>query len=348
MVDQHTRSVAERELGLLRVNEARSIDTTEQRLRELATDPIRPVRLWTARNPNTPPNAVAILLQDADRGVRNEALYHLRAPAAALEVLARREAEAAELPNATTHKRHVVAHHPNTPLPLRDELIAAGVCPGRLCGIPAELVRRAEFFCRRGGGSPYAEQEKPGTSRLPEDVAGIAPDAPAEGETDWLSILRALDEPGRMGSAVGLEFPSDFDPATTQTRFDQLAEGLSAAFGCPLPGGQGPREDAAFFGVIRIPAEVTRTYDRGSGLAVVLSNFGALTACLPYRVGPASDAARTPPVHQEDYRLIEQVSAQAQLWLVPGHILKMPYEGPNQWVFGSAEASWYWRFFDYL
>ncbi|MEU8658478.1 hypothetical protein AB0C31_17400, partial [Actinoplanes philippinensis] len=328
MEDQHIRSVAERQLGLLRVNEARSIDTAQQRLRQLATDPIRPVRVWTARNPNTPPDAVAILLQDADCAVRNEALYHLRAPAAALEGLARREAEEAEaarLPNATTHKRHVVAHHPNMPPPLRDELIAAGVCPGRHCGIPAELERRIEFFRRRGGGSPYAEQGRqtsaPGMSLLPEDVTGIAPDAPAVGETDWLPVLRALDEPGRVGSAVGLEFPSDFDRAATQTRFDQLADGLSAAFGRPLLAGQGPREDAAFFGVIRIPAEVTRTYDRAIGtrfpLAVILSNFGALTACLPYRVGSVTDSTRTPPVHQDDHRRIEQVSAQAQLRLVP-------------------------------
>lgn len=87
---QHIRSAAARWFGLLRVNEARSTDTTEQRLRELATDPMRPVRVCTARNPNTPPQ-------------------------------------------------------------LRDELTAAGVCPERLCGMAAELFRRAEFFHRRAG-----------------------------------------------------------------------------------------------------------------------------------------------------------------------------------------------------
>ncbi|WP_433797892.1 hypothetical protein [Actinoplanes sp. CA-252034] len=362
---QQIRSAAERQVGLLRANEARSTDTTEQRLRELATDPLRPVRVWTARNPNTPPDVVAILLQDADCSVRNEALYHLRTPAAVLQVLARQEAEeveAALLPNGTTHKRHVVAHHPNTPPQLRDELIAAGVCPGRLCGMAAEFFRRVEFFRRRGGGNPRAEQGErasaPGPSPHTDsppvagDVTGIVPDAPAAGEERWLSVLRALDEPGRLGSAVGLEFPSGFDRAAMQTRFDQLAEGLSEAFGCRLLGGQGPQQDAARFGVIRIPAEVTRTYDQRSGtclpLAVILSNFGALTACRPYRVGPAPDADRTPPVHQADYRRIEQVSAELQLRLVPQHVLDAPYEGPNQWVFGPAEATWFWRFFDYL
>ncbi|SDS87410.1 hypothetical protein [Actinoplanes derwentensis] len=356
---QYIRSAAENKLGLLRVHEARSTATTEQRLRELAADPIRPVRVWTARNPNTPPDAVATLLQDADCSVRNEALYHLRTPAVALELLARQEAEEAEaarLPNTAAKKRHVVAHHPNTPPQLRDELIAAGVCPGRRCGMAAEFRHRC------GDGRLYAEQGKPTSAPGPSphtgsppamgDATDIEAGARSAGEAEWLSVLRALDEPGRLGSAGGLEFPGDFDRAATQTRFDQLVDGLSEAFGCPLLGGQGPQEDAARFGIIRIPAQVTRTHDRRSGacfpLAVILSNFGGLTTCLPYRVGPAPDAGPTPPVHQEDYRRVEQVSAELQLRLVPERILGLPYEGPNYWVSGSEEATWFWRFFDYL
>ncbi|MFC6568807.1 hypothetical protein [Actinoplanes utahensis] len=175
---------------------------------------------------------------------------------------------------------------------------------------------------------------------------------PAAGEEDWWSVLRALDEPGRLGSAVGLEFPSNFDRAATQNRFDQLVKGLSEVFGCPLAGGHGPQEDAARFGVIQIPAEVTHTRDQRSGaglpLAVMLSNFGALTTCLPYRIRPAPDDSQTPPVHQEDYRRIELVSADLQLRLVPECILDAPYEGPNQWVFGPNRATWFRRFFDYL
>ncbi|MEV4281691.1 hypothetical protein [Actinoplanes xinjiangensis] len=337
MGSQDLRSAAERTLGLRRVNEARSTDTTEQRLRELAADPLRPVRVWTARNPRTPPDALAELMQDADYGVRSAALYHPRTPAAALALLARQEAEEAEaarLPNATA-KRHVVAHHPNTPPQLRDELMASDVCPGPLCGIAAES------FSRPTGG-PHSMG----------DVTGVVPDPPVTGEEHWWRVLRALDEPGVMGSAVGLEFPSDFDRATTQTRFNQLVGRLSEAFGCPLPGGQGPQQDAAHFGVIRIPADVTRTVDHRSGarlpLAVILSNFGALTTCLPYRIGPARDAGRTPPVHQEDRRHVEQVSAELQLRFVPEHILGSPYEGPNQWVAAPNEATWFWRFFGYL
>jgi hypothetical protein len=227
--------------------------------------------------------------------------------------------------------------------------------PGRLFELAAEI------FYRRGGNPPV-ERGKPtsasglspqtGSPLTTGDVTGVVPGAPTAGEEDWWSVLRALDEPGRLGLAAGLYFPSDFDRTATQTRFDQLVEGLSGAFDCPLLGGQGPQEDAARFGEIRIPAEATRTYDQRSGarfpLAVFLSNFGALTTCLPYRVGPAPDAGRTPPVHQEDYRRIEQVSAELQLRLVPEHILDAPYEGPNKWVSGSAEETWFWRFFGYL
>ncbi|GIF43923.1 hypothetical protein Axi01nite_82340 [Actinoplanes xinjiangensis] len=357
MEPQHIRSATERKLGLLRANEARSADTTEQRLRELAVDPVRAVRLWTARNPNTPPDAVALLLHDSDPSVQNSALFHLRAPAAALELLARQEAaeaEAAQLPHQTA-KRDLVAHHPNTPPELRDQLLAAGVC--RAC--PESPCTTAEYFNRRQDGNPYVPRGRPtsapdlssqtGGPRAMGDVAGIEPTADSE---DWWSLLGALDEPGRLGRAAGLEVPSSFDRAATQNRFDQLVKGLSKAFGCPLVGGHGPQQDAARFGVIRIPAEVTRTYDQQSGarlpLAVMLSNFGALTTCLPYRFGPAPDVGPTPPVHQEDYRRIEQVSAELQLRLVPEYILDAPYDGPNEWVFEPMEATWFRRFFDYL
>lgn len=360
MEPQHIRSAAERKLGLLSANEARSTDTTEQRLRELATDPIRAVRLWTARNPNTPPDALALLLQDTDVSVQDNALRHPRTPAAALELLARQEAEEAEsaqLPNRTA-KRGLVAHHPNTPPQLRDQLIAAGVC--RAC--PERPCDTAEYFHRRRDGNLYVEQGKPTSApgRPPHpvsppgtgNVTGIAPSAPAADREDWWSVLRALDEPGRLGQAAGLYFPSNFDRAATQNRFDQLVKGVSKIFGCPLVGGHGPQQDAARFGRIRIPAEVTRTYDQRSGarlpLAVILSNFGALITCLPYRIGPVPDANQTPPVHQEDYSRIEQVSAELQLRLVPQHILEAPYDGPNQWVFGPTEETWLRRFFDYL
>jgi hypothetical protein len=130
MEPPHIRPAVERRLGLLRVYEARAAATATQRLRTLAKDPVRAVRLWTARNPNTPPDALATLLQDEDHSVQWNALLHPRTPPEALELLARQETEEAEAPRrpGLTVKREYVAHHPNTPPRLRDELIAAGVC----------------------------------------------------------------------------------------------------------------------------------------------------------------------------------------------------------------------------
>jgi hypothetical protein len=74
------RSAHERWLGYLRVLEARDANTTHDRLRELAHDVIRPVRLWTARNPNTPPDALIILSTDPDETVRWNVLMNRSAP----------------------------------------------------------------------------------------------------------------------------------------------------------------------------------------------------------------------------------------------------------------------------
>jgi ribosomal protein S18 acetylase RimI-like enzyme len=112
------RGYTERMDGYRRVLEARSTATSSARLAELARDEIRPVRLWTARNHNTPPSALDHLMRDEDSDVRWNALLHPRTPARALiravdDVIYREN----------------VAHHPNTPEDLRRDLRAAGVCP---------------------------------------------------------------------------------------------------------------------------------------------------------------------------------------------------------------------------
>jgi hypothetical protein len=175
-------------------------------------------------------------------------------------------------------------------------------------------------------------------------VLGVTGDEP-----DWWSVLRVLDEPGSLGEHVGLEVPRDFDRAATQARFDRLAERLSEAYGCPLVGGAGPQQDAAFFGRIRIPAEVscTRTKHSRTGvpLTVIVSNFGGLATYLPFH---DSSTPPAPPVHREDRKRIEEVLIRLGYRVVPGHVLATTYDGPNEWVFGSGDATWFVRFFDYL
>lgn len=73
--------------------EARSPATPPDRLRELSTDPVRPVRLYVARNPNSPSDALEALAADKDVHVRWCVLFNPNAPEAALRRLAEAEAE---------------------------------------------------------------------------------------------------------------------------------------------------------------------------------------------------------------------------------------------------------------
>jgi hypothetical protein len=121
-------------LGYLRVLEARSETTAISRLRVLAGDDIRPVRLWTARNRNAPPDALDRLSRDEDHSVRWNALLHRGLPAGALEAMA--AAEAAVHGSRWLIARAHIVHHPNVPTTLRQQLLDAGACrtcPDRRC-----------------------------------------------------------------------------------------------------------------------------------------------------------------------------------------------------------------------
>ena len=166
-------------------------------------------------------------------------------------------------------------------------------------------------------------------------------------------MLRALDEQGERGQAAGLEFPRDFDRVATQQRFERLAARLSDVFGCPLVAGKGPYQDASLFGEISIPPEFTATRAKRSRarlpVIVSVSNFGNLASCRseealasPTRTSPA------PPVHREDWNRVEGVLNKLQYQLVPTEFLESTYDGPNRWVFGDREDTWFVRYFSYL
>jgi hypothetical protein len=122
------RSQAERLAGYRRVLEARSPDVTEQRLRELAHDEIRPVRLWTARSSRCPGDALVALAHDEDSTVRWNALHNAAMPAAGLRYLCEWEAERdreGRIPFFIVRAR--VLAHPNTPTQLAEQLRELGV-----------------------------------------------------------------------------------------------------------------------------------------------------------------------------------------------------------------------------
>jgi hypothetical protein len=126
VVRREIRSAHERWLGYLRVLEARDATTSHDRLRELAHDIIRPVRLWTARNPNTPPDALIILSADTDSTVQWNVLLNRSTPLQALQAMA--DGEATDAPAGWFIVRHKVAHHPNASAELRAQLFTAGAC----------------------------------------------------------------------------------------------------------------------------------------------------------------------------------------------------------------------------
>jgi hypothetical protein len=136
-------------LAYRRVLEARDLNTSADRLRALAADEVRPVRLWVARNPLTPPDALGALARDEDSSVRWNALLHPETPDDALRWLSEREA--ARSGTKWFLVRQLVVHHPNASAELRADLAAIGacVCPqpcGRYAYDASALQRRGHVL----------------------------------------------------------------------------------------------------------------------------------------------------------------------------------------------------------
>src|SRR4051794_20362708 len=110
------RSRSEWMSGYRRVLEARDPATPDDRLLELATDYVRPVRLYVARNPRAPQQALQLLAVDADSTVQWNVLLNPGAPAQALRAMAQQEA--ARYGGRSWIVRHRVARHPNAPTDL--------------------------------------------------------------------------------------------------------------------------------------------------------------------------------------------------------------------------------------
>ncbi|MFE9559810.1 hypothetical protein ACFYM0_01690 [Streptomyces sp. NPDC006487] len=141
MTPRRLRTPAERMLGYARVKEARDRRTTADRLRELASDEITPVRLYTAMNFATPPDALLRLSRDEEYHLRWCVLLNPAADEAVLRSMVVQErVEAANLRGGPPAyfvggffvRGHAV-HHPGASAALRAELLAEGVCgcPGK-------------------------------------------------------------------------------------------------------------------------------------------------------------------------------------------------------------------------
>jgi hypothetical protein len=115
-------------LGYRRVLEARNAATPADRLRTLAHDEIRPVRLWTARNIACPADVLDRLARDDDSSVRWAALGNPAMPESGLRYLAQLEAAETWLhPHDWFVVRRFVRKHPNASRRFRRELGRLGV-----------------------------------------------------------------------------------------------------------------------------------------------------------------------------------------------------------------------------
>lgn len=144
----------------------------------------------------------------------------------------------------------------------------------------------------------------------------------------------------------GLEVPWNFDLTAARSRFDRLAARLDKDFDCRCA--RLFAQDSACFGSILIPAEAGRSRTERSriplSLWVKVSKFGDLAT-----YGSSPQNGEKAHLHPDDRQRIEESLTGLGYPVVPAHILAMPYDGPNAWVFGpTRDATWFTRFFDYL
>jgi hypothetical protein len=178
-----------------------------------------------------------------------------------------------------------------------------------------------------------------------ESFVRPVPGSPGRVTLDEQAVLAAIGErAGLVPAPDGWEVPPDFDREAMQARFDRLAKRLGEVYGTTLGAGAGPAQDASYFGEVVVPADLTRTRAKRTGVrhavAVTVSNFGGLVAVRTVQTGPL---ASPPPVDPRDRDRIEPVVTGLGFHLVPGHILGRPCDGPN----ARPDSGWTWheRFF---
>jgi hypothetical protein len=135
-------AAARRYAGYQRVKEARDADVSPERLRVLAADPVRPVRLAVAKHPATPPDALTTLLSDVDDQVSWAALLHRSVPTEALT---------ARFETGDESARALIAHHPNAPRDLRGRCFCPDFCFGASAFSTPLAVRLRNAWLRLRG-----------------------------------------------------------------------------------------------------------------------------------------------------------------------------------------------------
>jgi hypothetical protein len=163
-----------------------------------------------------------------------------------------------------------------------------------------------------------------------------------------VAALRMIQESRERRRARGdgdVDVPRGFDEPAAERRLAELAVRLTDAFGGECASWH--HQDSACHGGVTIPAEYSRCRTKRTRIAlpvdVSVSRFGDLAA-----YGASAGWNEVPYIHPDTADRIGEALAAAGYLLVPAHILALPYDGPNGWVFGDVETTWHTRFFDYL
>lgn len=155
------------------------------------------------------------------------------------------------------------------------------------------------------------------------------------------TLLRTLDDPGH------LEFPMGFDFRRTRGRFDELVDGLDAAFGCSCSADR-TVQDASLHARVSVPVSATTSADV---LVVCVSNFGGLATLSLSNPGAWSQAEFETLVSTEDVDRVHDALDAFGYTVVPEEPLWSGYDGPSNLGLGplaTGTATWWTRYFDSL
>ena len=158
--------------------------------------------------------------------------------------------------------------------------------------------------------------------------------ATADRQRLW-ALLRKLDASGDA------EFPRNYNPTTTRTRFNKLVADVEGEFACTCVV-ERDVQDASHHGRITIPVAATASADF---ITVIVSNFGDLA--LVTLGNPMSyDEEETEYLFDStDLGRITGILSELGYIVVPEHLTWADYDGALK--LRSHARSWFDRFFCY-
>ncbi|MFD0310216.1 hypothetical protein [Streptomyces sp. NPDC127119] len=157
-------------------------------------------------------------------------------------------------------------------------------------------------------------------------------------ETELLVLLRALDDPERLGE------PLHYDRAATGFAFSRLVSRLEAEFGAPCDS-ERDTQDSSEYGRIQVPADATVC---GTRIVVCVSKFGSVAEVCADNPGAfygTDEACAVGALDPADLATVERALAELGYVSVPEELLESDYEGPSALGQFAVRPTWWTRFF---